>query len=169
MLRITLLFVIVAIVYGIVHDLITAQICVEYFTIGHRRVIASESPVALALVWGVIATWWAGLLAGMVVAPCARVGRWPKLDSTDLLPLLGKLMVAMTLLAAVAFVVAYVLASTGSIRLVPRLAARIDDARHVRFLAVGGTHLASYFGGFLGSVVLAVLVLRRRRVLSRTP
>lgn len=162
MLRIVLLFALAAIAYGILHDLITAHICVEYFTIGHPRVISSESPVALALAWGVIATWWAGLLAGLLIAPCARLGRRPKLDSTDLLRGVAILMGVMALLAAAAFIVAYVLASTGNIRLVPRLADRIDEARHVRFLAVGGAHIASYAGGFLGSLVLAVMVVRRR-------
>ena len=47
-----------AISYGIIHDMITAHFCVEYFTIGHPKIIESESPVLLALLWGVIATWW---------------------------------------------------------------------------------------------------------------
>lgn len=163
MFRIVVLFVFAAVAYGVLHDLITAHICVEYFTIGHPRLIASESPVALALTWGVIATWWAGLLAGLLIAICARIGRWPKIDSTDLLRGIAVLMGAMALLAATAFIVASVLASSGSIRLVPHLADRIDEGRHIRFLAVGGAHIASYAGGFLGSLVLAVQVLRRRR------
>lgn len=162
MFRIIVLFVFAAVGYGILHDLITAHICVEYFTIGHPRLIASESPVALALTWGVIATWWAGLLAGLLFAICARIGRWPKIDSTDLLRGIAVLLGAMGLLATTAFMVADVLASSGSIRLVPHLADRMNEARHTRFLAVGGAHIASYAGGFLGSLVLAVLVLRRR-------
>jgi hypothetical protein len=45
-----------AIVYGIVHDQITARICIEYFTIGHPRLIDSDSPTVLGLFWGVVAT-----------------------------------------------------------------------------------------------------------------
>ena len=44
--------------YGIIHDQITARICLEYFTIGHTPVFATTSPTLLALGWGVIATWW---------------------------------------------------------------------------------------------------------------
>jgi hypothetical protein len=43
-----------AVVYGIVHDQITARICVEYFTIGHPPVFATESPTLLGLGWGAV-------------------------------------------------------------------------------------------------------------------
>jgi hypothetical protein len=33
-----------AMIYGIVHDQITARICVEYFTIGHPPVFDTDSP-----------------------------------------------------------------------------------------------------------------------------
>ncbi len=29
-----------AVVYGVVHDQVTARVCVEYFTVGHPRIIA---------------------------------------------------------------------------------------------------------------------------------
>lgn len=46
-----------AVLYGIVHDNVTARICLEYFTIGHRRAFASDSPTLHAMYWGVVATW----------------------------------------------------------------------------------------------------------------
>jgi hypothetical protein len=68
-----------AVVYGILHDLVTAHVCVEYFTIAHPRVIESESPIILALVWGAIATWWVGLILGVLLGAAARWGSNPKL------------------------------------------------------------------------------------------
>ena len=53
-----------AICYGIVHDQITARICVEYFIIGHPPVFGTDSPTLLGLGWGVIASWWVGLILG---------------------------------------------------------------------------------------------------------
>lgn len=53
--------VIAAVIYGIIHDQVTARICVEYFTVGHPRLIDSDSPPVLGLFWGIVATWWAGL------------------------------------------------------------------------------------------------------------
>ena len=44
---ILLISVLAAIFYGVVHDQITARICVEYFTIGHARLIDSDSPTVL--------------------------------------------------------------------------------------------------------------------------
>lgn len=41
-----------AILYGISHDQFTARISVEYFTLGHERLIESESPTVLAFFWG---------------------------------------------------------------------------------------------------------------------
>ena len=73
-----------AVGYGILHDQVTARICVEYFTVGHPRIIASDSPTLLGLVWGVVATWWVGLPLGAMLALAARAGSLPKLDALDL-------------------------------------------------------------------------------------
>ena len=51
-----------AVIYGILHDQITARICVEYFTIGHPPIFPTESPTLLGIGWGILATWWVGLL-----------------------------------------------------------------------------------------------------------
>ena len=69
-LKIVLLCILSAILYGILQDQVTARVCVEYFTIGHPPVFNTESPTLLALGWGVIATWWVGLLLGI---PYSRV------------------------------------------------------------------------------------------------
>jgi hypothetical protein len=38
-----------AILYGIVHDQFTARICVEYFTVFHPPVFATQSPTLLGI------------------------------------------------------------------------------------------------------------------------
>jgi len=40
--------IISAIAYGIVHDQITARVCVEYFTIGHPQLFQTDNPTLLA-------------------------------------------------------------------------------------------------------------------------
>ncbi len=50
-----------AICYGILHDQVTAHVCVEYFTVGHVSLVSTTDPTVLAFVWGVVATWWVGL------------------------------------------------------------------------------------------------------------
>lgn len=59
-LKIVALCISASVLYGIVHDQITARICVEYFTVFHPPVFATTSPTLLGFGWGVIATWWAG-------------------------------------------------------------------------------------------------------------
>ena len=49
------------IAYSILHDQVTARVCVEYFTVGHPRIFPTESPTLLAIGWGIVATWWFAL------------------------------------------------------------------------------------------------------------
>src|SRR3954454_21731632 len=77
-LLIVLLCIVAAVVYGVIHDQITARICVEYFTIGHPPVFGTDDPTLLGLGWGVIATWWVGLLLGVPLAMVSRLGSRPK-------------------------------------------------------------------------------------------
>jgi len=84
-LKIILLSVLAACVYGIVHDQITAQVCVEYFTVAHPPILGgTQSPLLLGLGWGIIATWWVGLPLGLIIAAAARVGGMPKITMRPL-------------------------------------------------------------------------------------
>ncbi|MFT5831565.1 MAG: hypothetical protein ACI9D0_002161, partial [Bacteroidia bacterium] len=48
--RIVLLCMLAAIAFGIAHDQVTVRVCLEYFTIGHPKVLETNSPTLLALV-----------------------------------------------------------------------------------------------------------------------
>src|SRR6478752_7546738 len=94
MIAIILTCILTAVIYGIIHDQITARICVEYFTIGHPPVFGTDDPTLLGLGWGVIATWWVGLILGVPLAICSRLGSWPKFTAARLArPLLVMLLV----------------------------------------------------------------------------
>ena len=85
-LKIILLCILAAVVYGILHDQVTARVCVEYFTIGHPPVFYTDDPTLLAFGWGVIATWWTG--ADLLAVPAvlvSRLGSWPKFNAADLI------------------------------------------------------------------------------------
>ena len=73
-----------AVAYGILHDQVTARVCVEYFTIGHPPVFSAVSPTMLGIGWGIIATWWVGLLLGIPLAVAARAGRRTKRSARGL-------------------------------------------------------------------------------------
>lgn len=155
--------VIISIFYGILHDLVTANICVEYFTIGHPKIIQSESPFLLALLWGVIATWWVALPMGLIIALNNELGSRIKLEFSEILKLIVKLIFVMFGIAIIAGITGYILAECEIIYLVPRLANKIEISKHSRFLAVGWAHVSSYISGIMGTIVLSIIIQSRRK------
>lgn len=153
-LKIVALCIASAIVYGLVHDQITARVCIEYFTIGHPPVFSTESPTLLALGWGIIATWWCGLILGVPLALIARLGSWPKLSAADFRKPIAIQLVCMGVVAVIAGCSGYVAARAGWVELMEPLASEIPRQVHVRFLAALWTHLASYGTGFLGGLFI---------------
>ncbi|MBX9584111.1 MAG: hypothetical protein K2X87_27745 [Gemmataceae bacterium] len=159
---IVLMCVLAAVLYGIVHDQVTARVCVEYFTVGHPPVFPTADPTLLGLGWGVIATWWVGLVLGLGLAAAARAGGRPPRSVRSLVrPVLTQLAV-MAVCAAAAGVAGYLLAEAGAIALVGRLAEEVPAERHSRFLADLWAHSTSYAVGFVGGLVVMVRVWRSR-------
>lgn len=165
--KIVALSVAAAILYGIALDQITARVCVEYFTIGHPPVFPTTSPTLLALGWGVIATWWAGLLVGLPAAICAQLGRWPKLTARELVRTVAILLVSMGAAAAIAGVIAYNVALRDQIWLSQPLADLVPGDKHVAFLADGAAHLTSYCAGFIGGIFVCSYIIRTRFARSK--
>lgn len=153
--------VLAAIVYGIIHDQITARICVEYFTIGHVP-IGTDSPTLLGLAWGIIATWWFGLFLGVLLAVAARAGRLPKSTARDLRVPVARLMLCCFALALCAGLVGYLLAQQKVIWLSSYLASAVPPHKHSRFLADLWIHNTSYLSGGIGAVILWVWVIIQR-------
>jgi hypothetical protein len=152
------------ITYGILHDQVTARVCVEYFTIGHPPLLPTKSPTLLAIGWGIVATWWVALPLGFSLACAARLGERPKRSARELVRPLLVLLGAVGLLALAAGILCYVLATTGSIKIDPWVVATIEPSKQAAFTADWWAHTASYFGGFAGSIVLCLWVWRSRRV-----
>ncbi|HEV3004290.1 MAG TPA: hypothetical protein VGX78_07500, partial [Pirellulales bacterium] len=165
---IILLAVLMAVAYGIAHDQVTARVCVEYFTIGHPPVFDTASPTLLGLGWGLLATWWVGLLLGVPLAFAARIGARPKRSAVSLVRPMMFLLAVNGGCAFLAGSTGYVAASKGWVRLVGTLAARVPEDRHVVFIADLWAHFSSYFVGFLGGAVVCTLVWMSRRA-SPTP
>jgi hypothetical protein len=161
-LKIVLLCVAAAILYGIIHDQFTARICIQYFTVFHPPIFGTQSPTLLGIGWGVIATWWVGTFLGVMLAVAARAGSRPKLTATALLLPIGKLLITMAACAALSGLLGFELAKNNIIFPPDRVAARLPASAHSRFMADWCAHSASYLSGFLGGIVVCVLVYRRR-------
>jgi hypothetical protein len=154
--------VIAAVAYGIAHDQITARVCVEYFTIGHPPVFATEDPTLLAFGWGTIASWWVGLLLGIPLVLVARVGSRPQLESRELWKPIGIFLYMVAFTALIAGIIGYMLANAGLVSLVGPLATSVPQAKHAAFLADAFAHTSAYASGFLGGLLVLAWAWRER-------
>jgi hypothetical protein len=161
-LKIALACIAAAILYGIVHDQFTARICVEYFTVFHPPVFATQSPTLLGLGWGIIATWWVGGLLGFLLAVAARAGSRPKLSAAALLSPIGKLLLVMAACAVLSGLTGFVLARRGLIAPPTWVAFSLAPSSYPRFMADWWAHGASYAAGFLGGIAICIAQYRRR-------
>jgi hypothetical protein len=161
--RIVALCVAASVSYGIVHDQITARICVEYFTIAHPRLVGTEDPTTLGLLWGVLATWWVGLGLRVLLAAAARYGQRPARTARSLTRVVAMLLVATAALSGIAGATAWALAGSGWLVLFEPWATRIAPERQQAFLAVAAAHSMSYLAGGLGGAVQIWRVWRSRQ------
>jgi hypothetical protein len=153
-----------AIVYGIVHDQITARVCLEYFTVFHPPVFQTQSPTLLALGWGVLATWWVGAFLGFLLGIASRAGSYPKLSAGTLLKPIGKLLALMFGCSLSAGLLGFVLTQRGIIVPPKWTANNLAAAVNPSFMADCWAHSASYVVGLMGGIALCVMqYLRRRR------
>lgn len=157
-LKIILLSVAAAVAYGVIHDQVTTRVCVEYFTIGHPPVFPTTDPTLLGIGWGVIATWWVGLMLGVPLAVVARWGTRPRRSAGSLVRPSAILLLVMAVAALSAGVTGWLLARRGTLHLVGPVARQLAPDRHVAYLADLWAHNASYLVGFLGGIVLIVAV-----------
>jgi hypothetical protein len=148
-LKITALCIGAAVLYGICQDQITARICVEYFTVGHPPIFGGlTDPTLLAFSWGVIATWWVGLILGVPAAVLARIGSRPKMGWRDLRWPIGVLFLMVALSATVAGLGGYVTAGLIAYHFP-------DDIRaSAPFQADAAAHGTAYAVGFVGGVLV---------------
>jgi len=153
-LKVILLCIGGAVAYGIVHDQITARLCIEYFTVAHPPLVRTTSPTLIGLAWGVAATFWVGMAMGFPLAlasqsppsppvPLARIGK-------NVLTLLSVMAVA----ALLSGITGFELSRRGILSLPEGYFDAIPIEQHHRFMAAWFAHGASYLFGLVGGLYL---------------
>lgn len=142
---------------GIAVDLVTANVSVEYFTVHHPKVVDSQSPWVMALVWGIGASWWAGSILGIFLAIVHQRLRF------RLKPKRVLRMVTIACIAIWVTMMVILLGVYGVGGLVPELSRRPTFEQDRRLMAVALAHLGEY----AFAVIAMILVAIRMAALSR--
>jgi hypothetical protein len=160
-LKIAFTCILAAVIYGIVHDQVTARICIEYFTVFHPPIFHTQSPTWLGMGWGIVATWWVGAFFSIPMIFAARAGSRPVLRAYELRRPIAWLLIIMACSAGLFGFVGYMLARHGVLD-TSWLTLFASTADRYRFMADWWAHTASYASAFIGGIVLCVMTYRRR-------
>lgn len=175
-----------AIGYGVLHDQVTARMCLEYFTKGfHERAVHTwhgvpvldtlgqilvkhqDSPTIVGAIWGVVATWWVGLPLGLMLALSARAGNLPKISMEDLKNNIFTCGKITGVSAALAALLGYGLHKNGNIHFYGNGFQGVPQEKMSAWAAAAFAHSASYTVGILSGLGLCLWTLKKRFDLSR--
>lgn len=160
-LKIAITCIVAAVLYGIVHDQVTARICLEYFTIFHPPIFHTQSATLLGIGWGIVATWWVGVFFAVPMILVSRAGSRPVLRASQLLAPIACLLAVMAVSAVLFGITGYLLARSGVLA-TDWLIFTTSPTLRYRFMADWWAHSASYGTAFIGGAVLCVRTYRRR-------
>lgn len=155
-----------AILYGVVHDQITVRISPEYLVDWHPTIIPSRDPTVVALAWGIVATWWFGLILGSLLGATAILGRWPRAPWAWVM----RTMAGIFVFAALAATVSGVVTKALRIELPDLFGPPYPDLSRegrLAFSQAAVIHSTSYWTAGLGAGLGAGLILLRRRRSAR--
>jgi hypothetical protein len=160
--QIILLSIVAACFYGVVHDQITARICIEYFTVAHPPLFHTTSPTLLALCWGVAATAGIGAILGVVLAWVSQSKGKDPSPVTQIGRSILLLLITMGASAFIAGMAGYQLSTRGLVSIPSPLAVVIPAHQHDYFMAVWFAHCTSYLIGLGGGALLCFRIWQRR-------
>jgi len=145
-----------ACVLGICLDLVTANVAVEYFSVHHPRIVETESPWVLAIVWGIGASWWFGAISGVIVATVNHRCQEP-LEPTPILKWVAVACFAIWLIMIAILLTVFAIAS-----MVPEESRRPTFDYDRRLIAVAMAHQCEYILGTLALLIIALKTWRSK-------
>jgi hypothetical protein len=142
---------------GLAIDVVTANVAVEYFTVHHPHVVDSRSPWVMALVWGIGASWWFGLIAGVLLW-WINFRRAQPLSSKRIVRIIVPYLVVIWLVMM--GIVAGVYGIAGRI---PEKQRRATFESDRRLMAVALSHSTEYALGGIATILLMIRIARVRK------
>jgi hypothetical protein len=152
-----------ACVLGICVDLVTANVAVEYFTVHHPRIVETERPWVLAIVWGIGASWWFGAISGALVGvinhrrqqplPLARILKWVAIACFVLWLIMIAILISIFLFA----------------RTIPEEKRRPTFESDRRLMAVALAHQFEYVFGAVAFLIIAFKTWRANSGPAQSP
>ena len=146
-----------SVLFGWAHDAETANVWVEYFTVHHAKLVESQSPWVMAFLWGIIATFWVGMIGGAVISIFSFVGSLPKPPVELLQAWIRKGLI--TIFALAMFVLA---GCYGIFHVILANEKIVDKEVKIRAMSVALTHQFSYTGAALTVIIIGAKAMRWR-------
>ena len=167
-----LLFIVICIIagiYGFLHDQISYTVSPEYFThLKFKQFGISESlhnRIGAGIV-GIMATWWMGLIIGVIIIPIGLIiPNWKNYLYTMLRSFI---FISSTALLIGIFALLYGLINY-RIDNLPYWSSYIphDVENKIKFCIIGNMHNFSYIGGIVGMVVGLIYIIIKKRKMNK--
>ena len=161
--RFAALGVVASVGYGVLQDQVSARLCPEYFTVFHHPIQGLTDPTLVGVVWGFLATWWAGMLLGYIAGLFATLGSAPKLTPREIVVPLLHLMGGIAGTVAISGASVWINAENLGLSVDPSMGKMLPPQRHISLLVVACYHMVAYAVSIAGSVVLCVWIWRERK------
>lgn len=162
----TALFIIIAVtftasVFGVIHDQVTFSISPEYYT--HLKFsqfgldfYGNDNNRLLVIIVGILATWWIGLIMGIIFSLMSLFLKSPK-------EMIAKSIRAVLITLLVTIITSFVGYLYGRFILINTNGLMniygVEDFEN--FLIVGSIHNYSYIGGGIGTIVGIIYIYRK--------
>lgn len=160
--------ILAAVVYGVVHDQVTVRISPPYLMDWHPQIVPSREPTVVALAWGVVATWWFGLILGVVLAAAATLGKRPPAPWTWIVRAVRGIFVCAALAAIAAGLIVRGLRLELPDVLFNQWYTTASRPTRIAFSQAAAMHEASYDAAGVTTLVAAILVFRGRKTTPET-
>lgn len=162
--RSLLLGTLAAILYGVIHDQITIRISPPYLMDWHPEIVPSRDPTVVAFAWGVVATWWFGLILGIVLAVSATLGRRPPAPWRWIVRAVGGVFAVSAIAAAVAGGIVRGFGLELPQEFLDRVPAALPSREsRIAFTQAAAMHESSYDAAAVATLVAAGLIVWGRR------